>query len=159
MGKKMLTWVDRLGMYRITSPAFDDPTQRHNSEWDMVALAWAECRNIYDLPEDHPFFVVEDVDFLDRLAEIGEEYFRSVARPNAEGKRSRRLGAWRMDVDGRPKVDMPIARDIRAEDALMALEERAEIPDRAAIVQAFKAVLMQKDTPLELLAAWPAELM
>ena len=154
----IITWVDFQGRYRVTQPAYNDPTNDLNSEFDMLAIAWAECRNIYGLPEDHPFFAVEDADQQERLAECCGLYFRYVARPDSNGERSAIGGAWEMAVDGRPIVNLAKARIIHAEHILMALEK--EIPADPLSFQGIIDSLNLEglSTPVELKAAWPLQL-
>ena len=80
---------------------------------------------VYGITYDHPFFLVEDADQRERLVGCCETYFRYGVSPlpNREGIRDKdgnviltqdaRDGAWEMDIDGHPKVNMAKARGIQ----------------------------------------------
>jgi len=203
---KVITWVDKQGRYRITSPAYDSlAKERGFTEDEAIAFVWdkivnAETRdkdgNVvskYGITIDHPHFLVEDVDQRTKLAECCGNYFRygALMRPNREGflkpdgspvlVRDARDGAWEMDTDGLPKVNMAKARGVHMDcirecrneelvkkdlESLRAIE--AGDTDAQSTIATEKQTLRDipqtfdlttdNDTPEELKAKWPTEL-
>lgn len=109
--KKIITWVDLEGRYRVTSPAYGDPTNPlGETEAETIARVWVKIKARYGLADTHPFHLVEDADQRARLATIAGTTFRyGVFNPDA------RAGAWEMGVDGRPRVNMAKARPIKTD--------------------------------------------
>ena len=171
---KIITWVDLQGRYRVTSPAYNDPKHANKSESDLLALVWDKCKAHYKLPDNHPFFTVEDATQRNRLEECCGNYFRYDASGSASN------GAWEMDVNGTPKVNMSkargahmsrirVARDVelaKLDLPYMRALEGKDTAEQARIVglkqklrnipQTFK--LEGYATPKTLKAAWPSEL-
>ena len=108
---KIITWVDLQGRYRITSPAYNDATRpAGESEDACLNRTWATlvAKGGYGIPLDHPHHYVEDADQRTKLVECcGTEF-----RYGVNGDRSAVDGAWEMDTDGTPKVNMAKARAI-----------------------------------------------
>ena len=138
---KIITWIDLEERYRITSPAYGDRANPlGETEAETVIRVWARIRARYGLPDDHKFHLVEDADQRARLVEISKTYFRyGVFNTNA------RAGAWEMDVDGRPKVNMAKARPIKIDRIrvernarLAATDSEVSKLDGAAIPAALK---------------------
>ena len=134
---KVITWVDKQGRYRITSPAYDSlAKERGFTEDAAIAFVWdkivnAETRdkdgNVvskYGIGSDHPHQLVDNEVLKERVASCCGTYFRYgiFMRPNREGfikpdgslvfVRDARDGAWEMDTDGLPKVNMAKARGV-----------------------------------------------
>jgi hypothetical protein len=183
MTKKVITWVDLQGRYRVTSPAYNDAKRPPGeTEDECIERVWAKLVAVggYGIPLNHPRFMVEDADQRERLEECCGTYFRYVGKPDAAGKHSAIGGAWEMDVDGRPKVNMTKARAIHmdcirearnveliTEDTkfTVALKTSDTVAQQASeqhsqvlrdIPQTFS--LSGQLTPKDLKAAWPAEL-
>lgn len=111
--KKVITWVDLEGRYRVTSPAYDDPTRpTSETEDECIERVWERLVAVggYGIAIDHPRFLVEDADQRAKLTECCGNYFRWAGKPDENGRLDARDGAWEMDVDGRPKVNMVKAR-------------------------------------------------
>jgi hypothetical protein len=107
---KVITFLDLDGRYRVTSPAYADPTAPENeSEDECIRRVVVALRAHYRLPANHQFHFVEDADQRTRLMECCGSYFRYAGKPDKEGRRDAKDGAWEMDVDGRPKINMPKA--------------------------------------------------
>ena len=188
--KKIITWVDSEGRYRVTSPAYNDPTRAlrgvedpetgvlsKETEEECIQRNLAKLRLRYGLADDHPFHLVEDADQRARLAECWGTYFRY----GVKGNKDALDGAWEMDVDGRPRVNMPKARGVHmdvirlarnAELAKLDLEslralEANNAPEQQRVA-GLKRVLRDmpqtfdlttpNDIPSELTAMWPAGL-
>lgn len=180
MVKRVITWIDLQGRYRVTSPAYDDPVYAGKSEDDMIALVWVECLKGYGLPANHPFSLVEDSVQRVKVLDCGGEYFRYVATPDKDGRREAIGGAWEMDTDGTPKVDMSKARGVQMDyirrvrdveleresgsrfqqppeiEALFTPGRKAKLRGLRDIPQTFD--LSSAATPKDLMNLWPAEL-
>ena len=108
MTKKIITWVDLQGRYRVTSPAYNDQLRpADETEDDCLERVWLAIvtKGGYGIPIDHPHHYVEDADQKIKLAECCGDEFRY-------GK-SGTDGAWEMDTDGTPKVNMAKARAVK----------------------------------------------
>lgn len=118
--KKVITWVDLQGRYRVTSPAYSNPTRPPDeTEDDIIARTLARIKVRYGLPDNHPFNFVEDAEQRIRVAELAGTVFRyGVFDTDA------RAGAWEMDNDGLPKVNMPKARVIKTDRIRVIRNER-----------------------------------
>jgi hypothetical protein len=113
---KIITWVDLQGRYRTTSPAYNDLTRPvGETEAECLERVWARLVAVggYGIPIDHPHFYVEDAVQRAKLIECGGTEFRYAGKPDADGNRSGVGGAWEMDTDGTPKVNMTKARGIQ----------------------------------------------
>jgi hypothetical protein len=111
MVKKVITFLDLQGRYRVASPAYGDPTNPvGETEDETIARVVARLKVRYSLPDDHAFHYVEDTAMRQRLTECEGTHFRYAGLPDANKCRDARGGAWEMDTDGRPKVNMVKAR-------------------------------------------------
>ena len=112
---KLITWVDLQGRYRITSPAYGSLMVAHSeyedhilvyqfTEDDCINWVWTVLvqSGLYGIAFDHPMFLVEIDDLRAKIAEIEGERYRYPPGPNVD----QLPGAWEMDVDGTPKVNM-----------------------------------------------------
>ncbi len=183
MVRKIITWLDLQGRYRVTSPAYDDEMRPNDeSEDETIERIWAKlvASGGYGIPSDHPRFHVEDSHQRERLVECCGTYFRYVGRADENGRRTAIGGAWEMDVDGRPKVNMVKARDVHMDNIRVARNEqlsvlnalqgqaigRADNSERVRIElekQTLRDLPTTFDldrfaTPKELMEAWPSEL-
>jgi len=145
MVKKIITWVDLQGRYKITSPAYQTQARKGFSEDDAINWVWTNIvmSGLYGVDFDHPIHLVEDADQRARLAEIGGTHFRYgvFMLPHREGRidkatgevmlyRDARDGAWEMDVDGRPKVNMTKAPGVQMDYIRKARNKALEALDR-----------------------------
>ncbi len=199
---KVITWVDLQGRYMVTQPAYNDSTcPPGETEEECIARTWAKIIAVgpYGIPIDHPHFLVENDLQLARVDSLSGLYFRYgvFMLPNREGvlddrgkiklTRDARDGAWEMDTDGRPKVNIIKARGVQMDYIRVARNKKlaeTDTPFRLAYERwileespAAKAALLQlmgesqalRDipgtfdlstytTPEELKAAWPVDL-
>lgn len=180
---KVITWVDLQGRYRVTSPAYNDPTAPDGeSEGECIERVWEKLIAVggYGIALDHPRHLVEDADQRDRLDECCGTYFRYAGLPDKNGRRDAIGGAWEMDIDGRPKINMARARKVQMDYirqdrnaelerldliTLRALEsgDAAEQQRISAIKQTLRDIPQTFDlngytTPKALRAAWPTGL-
>ena len=181
MVKKIITWVDLEGRYRVTSPAYNDSARPPGeTEDECIARVVAKIKIHYGLPDSHTFHFVEDADQKTRIAECGGQHFRCTGMPDEAGHHDARGGAWEMDTDGRPKINMPKARVVhmdkirQARNAklvnldipfMRAVEsgstaDQLEIKTKKQVLRDIPAnfVLSGYTTPNTLKAAWPTEL-
>jgi hypothetical protein len=194
MVKKVITWVDPQGRYRVTSPAYNDPAAPVGETEDgLLARVWAKLVSVkkYGITIDHPRFFVEDVDQRTKLAECCGTYFRygALMRPDIDGQldsqgkvllcRDARAGAWEMDTDGRPRVNMAKARGVhmdcirecrneelaKKDVTFMRAVEAGDTSAQATIATEKQALRdipqtfdLTTDTPEQLKAMWPTEL-
>ena len=177
--RKIITWVDLEGRYRVTSPAYDDPTRpKGETEDECIERVWAKLVAVggYGITISHQRFMVEDTDQRARLAELGGTYFRY----GVNGERDAADGAWEMEANGLPKVNMAKARVVQMDyirvvrdkeivaldvPSLRAVEsgDTAEQARISTLKQALRDIpqafsLSGYKTPNTLKAAWPAEL-
>ena len=183
MTKKIITWVDLQGRYRVTSPAYNDRKRPvGETEDECLERAWAKIVALgkYGIPIDHPRFYVEPADLQERSEECCGHSFRyGVKSDGPHGDCDARDGAWEMDTDGRPKVNMAKARGVHM-DKIRAVRDaelvKKDIPFMRAVeagdagVQSTIATEKQTlrdipqtfdlttDTPIQLQAKWPTEL-
>jgi hypothetical protein len=193
---KIITWVDLQGRYRTTAPAYNDALRPPGeTEAECLERVWARLVAIgrYGIPIDHPHFYVEDTDLHAKCDECcGNEFRYGVfPKPNREGERNKqgevmltqdaRDGAWEMDTDGRPKVNMEKARVVHMDkirEARNTALTAKDIPFMRAVeagdasaqstIGAEKQTLRDLpatfdittgvDTPEKLKAKWPSEL-
>jgi len=209
---KVITWVDLQGRYRVTSPAYDSLKRLHGFDeaqalawtWKKLVeqepngIAYSDVEGIrpskYNIKADHPHFLVEDTDQRTRVTDCCGTYFRygALMIPNREGMtnslgtvilvRDARDGAWEMDTEGLPNVNMPKARGVQMDFIRMDRNTKLVVLDglqnRAMgrgdnverdRLEAQKQILRdipqtfdlttRNDTPMELRAMWPAELL
>ena len=178
---KIATFLDLNGVYRVSSPAYGDLAHAGLSDDELLDLAIAKLRVRYSLPANHTIHIVEDADQRQRLAECCGRYYRYPVFPDGEGKRRGYLGAWEMDTDGRPKINMAKARGIQMDyirqsrNIELVKESRSKVRQFPEIEQLFTTTLKTKlqtlrdipqtfdlttanDTPQELQAMWPRDL-
>ena len=194
MVKKIITWVDLQGRYRVTSPAYADLLKRRGlNEEEAIEFTWDAlvAKGGYGIAPDHPRHLVEDADQRQRILDCCGTYFRYgvFMRPNREGIRDEdgqvclcrdaRDGAWEMDVDGRPKVNMAKARGVHMDcirvcrnaelvkldvPALRAMETgdtsaQSTIATEKQVLRDIPQTFdLTTDTPEQLKGKWPSEL-
>jgi len=181
---KKITFVDLQGRYRIATPSYG-ATRRadEQTETEYLDKVWARMIEvgIYGIPLDHPHYYVEESVLRAKLAECSDSDFRYAGKPDADGVRDGKDGAWEMDTDGTPKVNMAKARGVHMDKirivrnaelvkkdlpSLRALEDGDT--DAQATINTEKQTLRDipqtfdlttdNDTPVELQAKWPSEL-
>jgi hypothetical protein len=181
---KIITWVDLQGRYRETMPAYnDDARPVGETEEACLERVWEAivARGGYGIPSDHPHFYVEDTDMAAKLGECCGHDFRYAGKPDANGQRSGVDGAWEMDTDGTPKVNLAKARVVHMDvirvvrDAELVEKDLTSLraieagdTDAQATIGTEKQVLRDLpatfdlttgvDTPEKLKAKWPTEL-
>ena len=108
---KIITWVDLQGRYRNTVVAYNEG----ENEDEVVERAWARLVEVgvHGIPIDHPHYYIEQEDLDAKIEECGGSDFRYAGKPDANGRQGGEYGAWEMDTDGTPKVNMPKARGIQ----------------------------------------------
>lgn len=178
MVRRVITWLDSEGRYRVTSPAYGDGNRPGDSEGACIARTVVKLRAHYGLAENHPFHLVEDTVQRAKLDGLSGLYFRYGGIPDTMGVRDGRDGAWEMDVDGTPRVNMARARGVQMDK--IRVERNAELFKRdfemmlavesgnagaQARIAGEKEVLRQipqtfdlttdPDTPAMLAAKWP----
>jgi hypothetical protein len=195
MGKKIITWVDPQGRYHNTSIAYKALAEQLGLDEDAaIDYVWNKVMSRRGLdPDTTPRFIVDNDDQIARLAEIEGTYFRYGVfmkrdyeeRYNDDGSemytRDARDGAWEIDTDGRPKVNMPKARGVQMnqirvvrnkelakEDTNMLKALEAGDTSAQSAVNTKKQTLRDipqtfdlttdNDTPAELKVKWPSEL-
>ena len=181
---KIITWVDLQGRYHVTSPAYNDSTRPvGETEAECLERVWARLVAVggYGIPIDHPHFYVEDADQRAKLIECGGGEFRYAGKPDADGNRSGGGGAWEMDTDGTPKVNMTKARAVHM-DTIRVSRDAELVKEDLNMLKALEAgdssaqgtvntkkqtlrdipatfdITTDVDTPEKLKAKWPAEL-
>ena len=181
---KIITWVDLQGRYRTVSPAYNDSTRPvGETEAECLERVWARLVAVggYGIPIDHPHFYVEAADQRAKLNECGGTEFRYAGKPDADGIRDGKDGAWEMDTDGTPKVNMTKARAVHMDTIRVSRDAelvKKDVPfmraveagdtDAQTAIGAEKQVLRDipatfdittdVDTPAALHAKWPSEL-
>jgi hypothetical protein len=183
MGRKLITWVDLEGRYRTSSPAYNDGSGWADGmdEVDFLAVVWDKVKKAYGLADDHPHFIIERAVYRPQRAACCQNDFRYTGIPDAEGNQSAVGGAWEMDVDGLPKVNMPKARGVQMNHIRRARNTKLKVLDLEQVIAAGagdeparERIETQKqtlrdipqtfdlttspDTPEELKAQWPTEL-
>lgn len=174
---KIITWLDLEGRYRITSPGYNDQAAPPGETDDqLIQRVIGLLIQHYELPDTHTFHLVEGTDMQARITECCGHDFRWPVFGDAEGKRDGKLGAWEMDTDGWPKVNMAKARGIQmdyirrvrnkelaAKDITFMRAVEAGNTDAQAKIGTEKQALrnipqmfdLTTDTPLQLKAKWP----
>ena len=181
---KKITWVDLQGRYRVTSPAYNDKLRpAGETEAECLERVWAKlvASGGYGIPSDHPHFYVEDADQRTKVAECCGTEFRYAGKPDANGQRSGVDGAWEMDTDGTPKVNLTKARVVHMDKirvvrdaelvkkdltSLRAIEAgdasaQSTIATEKQVLRDLPAtfdITTDVDTPELLKAKWPTEL-
>lgn len=178
---EVITWVDKEGRYRVTSPAYDDPTNpTGETAAQCRARVWRKIRARYGLPANHPKHTVSDAAQRAAIVACCGQLYRWPVNGDANKRRDGRDGAWEMGADGTPTVNMPKARGIQMDrvrsvrDAelekldvpyMQALEagDAAEQQRIAALKQQLRDIPQTFDiisflTPATLQAAWPSQL-
>ena len=181
---KVITWVDPDGRYRVTSPSYNDISRpAGETEDECLERTWLAlvASGLYDIPADHPHFYVENADQAAKIATLGGSEFRYAGKPGADGKRDAKDGAWEMDTDGTPKVNMAKARAVHM-DAIRVVRDaelaKKDVPFMRAVeagdtdaqatigtekqtlrdIPATFDITTDVDTPEKLKAKWPTEL-
>jgi hypothetical protein len=181
---KVITWVDLQGRYRVTSPAYNDELRPSGeTEAECLERVWARLveAGSYGIPIDHPHFYVEDADQQAKITTLSGNDFRYAGQPDANGRRGGESGAWEMDTDGTPKIDMAKARVVHMDKirvvrnvelvkkdltSLRAIEAgdtgaQATIATEKQVLRDIPAtfnITTGVTTPVQLKAKWPAEL-
>ena len=185
MAERLIAWVDLQGRYRTTMPAYAGLMARHGfSEDEALDHAWRRVVEVgkHGILIDHPHYILDVATYRERFKDLCKNNFRYGALPDGPcGNCDARDGAWEMDADGFPTVNMPKARGVHMDKirvvrnaelvkkdlpSLRALEDGDT--DAQATIAAEKQTLRQipqtfdlttdNDTPLELEAKWPSEL-
>jgi len=169
---------------------------RRETDDECLERTWLNYTNLpgAEVPFDHPKFIVDNDAQAERLGDCCVTYFRHgvFELPNREGFRDKhgkvilvkddRDGAWEMDVDGRPKINMAKAQRVHMDcirlvrnraleresgsrdrqppeiEALFTPERKARLQALRDIPQTFGPDLARCQTPTELRAKWPAGL-
>jgi len=176
---KVITWVDLQGRYRVTSPAYNDAKRPvGETEEAFLERVWAAivAKGGYGIPIDHPHHYVEDADQRAKLVTCCGSDFRYAGMTDVDGRRSGEFGAWEMDTDGTPKVNMAKARgvhmdkirvvrnkELAQEDINMLKAIEAGDASAQSTVATKKQTLrdipqtfdLTTDTPAELKEKWP----
>ena len=195
MGKKIITWVDPQGRYHNISVAYTALAEQLGLDEDAaIAYVWNKVMSRRGLdPDTTPRFIVDNDDQIARLAEIEGTYFRYGVflkrdyeeRYNDDGSemftRDARDGAWEIDTDGRPKVNMAKARGVQM-DKIRVVRNKELVTEDTNMLKALEAgdtsaqsavntkkqtlrdipqtfdLTTDNDTPAELKVKWPSEL-
>jgi hypothetical protein len=123
---KVITWVDLEGRFRITSPAYNDAKRpAGETETECLDRTWAAIvdRGGYGIPADHPHNYVEESPLNTKINTLSNLDFRYAGKPDSNGRRSGESGAWEMDSDGTPKVNMTKARVVQM-DRIRVIRDR-----------------------------------
>lgn len=115
MTNKLITWVDRQGRYRIVTPAYNDGARpAEETESQCLERVWARLVAVggYGIPLDHPHHYVDEDILLAKITACGGNDLRYPGKPDSDGRRDAKGGAWEMDLDGTPKVNMVKARGV-----------------------------------------------
>ena len=181
---KIITFVDTQGRYRTVAPAYNDATRpAEETEAERLERVWARVVAVggYGIPADHPHYYVEEEVQRAKIATLSGTDFRYAGKPDADGHRDGKDGAWEMDTDGTPKVNMEKARVVHMDVIRVSRDAelvKKDVPfmraveagdtDAQATIGAEKQVLRDipatfdittdVDTPEKLKAKWPTEL-
>jgi hypothetical protein len=97
----------------VTYPGYNDRTAPKGETGDqLIQRVIGRLKQRYGLPDTHAFYLVEEADQQARLTDCCGNYFRWPVAADTNGRRDGKLGAWEMDTNGRPKVNMAKARVI-----------------------------------------------
>ena len=113
---KVITFVDLQGRYRTVTPAYNDGTRPEGeTEAECLERVWAGlvAGGVYGIAIDHPHYYVEDAVQRAKIDECNGDDFRYAGKPDTDGIRDGKDGAWEMDTDGTPKVNMAKARGVQ----------------------------------------------
>ena len=104
MTKKIITWVDLEGRYRVTSPAYKDRSRPvEETEDECLERVWARLVAVggYGIPIDHPHFYVEDATSENVWQNVVALIFAMLANrmPMGYGMERTVLGRWTL-TDG-----------------------------------------------------------
>jgi hypothetical protein len=176
---KRITWLDLEGRFRITLPAYNDAANAHMTPKELIDMVWAKTIAHYGLPPDHPRHIVEDTDLEPKIIACSGNDFRYAGMPDETGRKDGRYGAWEMNTDGTPRVNMEKARRVHMDrirtvrdaelvkldvDSLRAIEA-GDSPTQASIAskkQILRDIPQTFDltarTPQQLKGQWPVEL-
>jgi hypothetical protein len=184
MTKKLITWVDLQGRYRVITPAYNDGARpAGETEAQCLERVWARVVAVggYGIASDHPHFYVEESDLLPKIAACGSSDLRYAGKPDGDGRRDGKDGAWEMDTDGTPKVNMVKARVVHM-DKIRVVRDAELVKKDLTSLRAIEAgdasaqstIATEKqtlrdipatfdlttdvDTPEKLKAKWPTEL-
>ena len=176
---KVITWLDSDGRYRITSPAYYDKLRPvGESEAECLERTWAAlvAKGGYGIPADHPHHYVEESDLKTKTTTLSGLDFRYAGKPDSNGMRDGKYGAWEMDSDGTPKVNMAKARGVQMDrirvmrdkelvkkdlELLKAMEsgdsssQSTIATDRQTLRDIPQTFDLTTDTPVQLKAKWP----
>lgn len=158
MTKRIITWLDLQGRYRVTSPAYDDYFHADKTDDELIDLVINEpvkgLRAHYGLPVDHVFHLVENEDQRERLKHCCGQYFRwgvfwtpdndglTLSNGSPRLTRDGRNGSWEMDTDGRPKINLAKARGVHM-DMIRVVRNNELVKLDAVYLRALEA----RDTP------------
>ena len=126
MSIRLITWVDLQGRYRSTVPAYKDATRPEGeSDDECLERVWKGLveKGGYGIAIDHPHHYVDDNHQRQKIKECCGNEFRYAGKPDANGDRSGVGGAWEMEPDGTPKVNMAKARIVHM-DKIRAVRDR-----------------------------------
>jgi len=171
---KIITWVDTDGRYRVTYPAYNDELRPvGESETELLERVWARlvASGRYGIRADHQHFYVEETVQQAKEKTLGGTAFRYAGKPDSNGRRDGKDGAWEMDTDGTPRVNMSKARVIHM-DAIRTVRDTelaktdlpfmraVEIGDTNAQASIAEAKRLLRDIPqtFELTARTPQQL-
>jgi hypothetical protein len=112
MNKSVLIWKDLEGRVRISTLAYEDALHKDKTVEELVNFTKQKLVQHYHLPGDHVFHVVEEGVMAVRRAECLDATFRYSGTPDDAGRRDGRGGAWDLDLDGLPTVEMSKARGV-----------------------------------------------
>ena len=177
---KVITWVDLQGRYRVTSPAYKEG----ETEEACLERVWARLVAVggYGIAIDHPHHYVESADQTAKInAECSGQDFRYAGIPDSNGNQSAERGAWEMDTDGTPKVNMTKARAVHM-DKIRVVRNAELVKEDLNMLKALEAgdslaqgtvntkkqtlrdipatfdITTDVDTPEKLKGKWPTEL-
>ena len=179
---KIITWVDLQGRYRVTSPAYNDRLRPvGETEEACLERTWSAlvAKGGYGIPIDHSHHYVEDADQRTKVTACSGTDFRYAGKLDADGRRGGESGAWEMDTDGTPKVNMAKARGVHMDKirvvrdkelvkkdlTSLRAQESGDTSDQATVATEKQTLRdipqtfdLTTDTSEELNAKWPSEL-
>ena len=175
---KVITWVDGDGRYRVTYPAYNDVLRpAGETESECLERVWTRMviSGRYGISADHPHFYVEQDALVAKEVTLSGTDFRYAGKPDTNGRRDGKDGAWEMDTDGTPTVNMAKARGIQMDkirvvrnkelakkdiEFMKALEaddgsSTAIATEKQALRDIPQTFDLTTDTPEELKEKWP----
>lgn len=113
---KHITYIDPDGKFRTITPGFQyllearglDENQAVEYAWEKTVQSWGG-----KIAQDHPHFVVDADVYRERVREVCVDCFRYAGMPDEKGSRDALFGAWEMDAEGLPVLDMAKARGVQ----------------------------------------------